>query len=144
MGFLRTYPVCNVFERYYEDFTAKSTGSFSVVRNGNANFNRYARLLPSSITTEAFCTFYLTPGIYTFTFFICTAANAGIATIRINADIVATLDTYSATTVVTEVRTFNYTVTNNKLHTLTVSTSSKNAASTGYDFYGIRVVAKLA
>lgn len=143
MGFLRTYPLEQVFTCFFEDFTVKVGNAISVTRNGNANFARYARQNTAAINNETSCTFYLTPGNYTFTLLYVTIAVGGIATVKINGVTVATIDTYTSTSVFAASQTFTYTVTNNRVHTLSIVIASKNAASTNYDFYLTRVSAKL-
>ena len=144
MGVLRTYPLQQVFDCFFEDFSVKAGSAISVARNASANFTRYARQSPSAINNESFCVFTLTPGNYTFTLLYGASASGGVATVRINGFVVATIDTYASTTTLTLAQGFFYSVTNNRPHTLSIAIASKNAASTGYDFWLTRVSAKLA
>lgn len=144
MGVLRTYPLQQVFDCFFEDFSVKVGSAISIARNASANFTRYARQTPSAINNETFCIFTLTPGNYTFTLLYGGSTAGGIATVRINGILVATIDTYASATALALSQTFFYNVTNNRPHTLSIAIASKNAASTGYDFYLTRVSAKLA
>jgi len=144
MGVLRTYPLQQVFDCFFEDFSVKMGSAIFVTRNAAANFTRYARQTPSAINNETFCIFTLTPGNYTFTLLYGVSSAGGIATVRINGSVVATIDTYASTTTLTLAQGFFYSVMNNRPHTLSIVIASKNAASTGYDFYLTRVSAKLA
>lgn len=143
MGALRTNLINRVFTCFYEDFTVKAGTAISVVRNAAANFGRYGRQSTAAINNETFCTFYLTPGNYTFTLLLGTTAAGGIATIQINEATVTTIDTYASATALATSQTFTYTVTNNRSHTLSIAIASKNGASTNYDFYLTRISAKL-
>ncbi len=143
MGALRTYPLQQVFTCFFEDFSVKVGNAINPVRNAGANFTRYSRQATAVINNETWCNFYLTPGNYTFTLLYGTAPVGGIATVKINGTTVATIDTYTSTSIVTASQTFTYTVTNNRVHTLSIVIASKNASSTGYDFYLTRVSAKL-
>ena len=144
MGVLRTYPLQQVFDCFFEDFSVRVGSAISIARNASANFTRYARQTTAAINNETFCIFTLTPGNYTFTLLYGASPAGGIAIVRINGVIVTTIDTYASTIALTLAQVFFYSVMNNRSHTLSIAITSKNVASTGYDFYLTRVSAKVA